>query len=120
MKKILIIDDEPDMIEILRYCLEACGYEIITATDGVQGYVMAQDEKPDLIVLDIMMPNLDGCTFVKLFSPQELGKDIPIVIITGKKELRERFQSQKQVYFFSKPFQTYQVVEQIRELVKEK
>ena len=58
--KILLVDDEPDIIEIIRFNLEQKGYQICTASDGLQAIKMAEKEQPHLIIMDVMMPNLDG------------------------------------------------------------
>jgi two-component system alkaline phosphatase synthesis response regulator PhoP len=59
-KKILIVDDEPDILEFLQYNLKKEGYRVATAPDGLQALQVAEREKPDLIILDIMMPEMDG------------------------------------------------------------
>lgn len=82
-KKILVIDDEPDMVTFLSTLLEDSGYEIITASDGEEGLAKVKAEKPDLISLDLLMPNKTG---IKMF--RELRKDpemgsTPVVMVTG-------------------------------------
>lgn len=59
-KKILIVDDESDLVEVVRSRLVASGYECITASDGMEGLTKAQKENPDLIILDLMLPKMDG------------------------------------------------------------
>jgi DNA-binding response OmpR family regulator len=58
--KILVIDDEPDIVDICRDYLRASGFEVITAADGIQGLAQARKHKPDLVVLDLMLPGMDG------------------------------------------------------------
>jgi CheY-like chemotaxis protein len=82
-KKILVIDDEPDMIVFLKALLEDNGYEVITAEDGDEGMKMIQSEKPDLVSLDLLMPNKTG---IKMY--RELRKDpehgaTPVIMVTG-------------------------------------
>ncbi len=82
-KKILIIDDEPDMVTFLSTLLEDSGYDIITASDGDEGLMKIKSEKPDLVSLDLLMPNKTG---IKMF--RELRKDpeitsTPVVMVTG-------------------------------------
>ncbi len=63
-KKILVIDDEPDIVQILKMRLEANHYEVITASNGEAGLRSLREERPDVVVLDVMMPQMDGFTFV--------------------------------------------------------
>ena len=82
-KKILVIDDEPDMVTFLSTLLEDNGYQVITAVDGVEGLDKTKAERPDLISLDLLMPNKTG---IKMY--RELRKDqdvggIPVVMVTG-------------------------------------
>ena len=82
-KKILIVDDEPDMVTFLATLLEDNGYETISAADGEEAFTKAKSEKPDLISLDLLMPNKTG---IKMF--RELRKDdevgtIPVIMVTG-------------------------------------
>ncbi|MDQ1237999.1 MAG: hypothetical protein QG577_183 [Thermodesulfobacteriota bacterium] len=82
-KKILVIDDEPDMVTYLSTLLEDNGYEVVTASDGEEGLDKVKAEKPDLISLDLLMPNKTG---IKMY--RELRKDpdighIPVVMVTG-------------------------------------
>ena len=82
-KKILVIDDEPDMVTFLSTLLEDCGYEIITASDGEEGFAKVKSEKPDLISLDLLMPNKTGIKmFRELRKDPELGST-PVVMVTG-------------------------------------
>jgi CheY-like chemotaxis protein len=82
-KKILVIDDEPDMVTYLSTLLEDNGYEVVTASDGEEGLQKVKAEKPDLVSLDLLMPNKTG---IKMY--RELRKDsdighIPVVMVTG-------------------------------------
>lgn len=81
--KILVIDDEPDVVRYLTSVLEDNGYEVISATDSVTGLKMAEDESPDLICLDIMMPKKSGMAIYRsIKAGTETGK-IPVIILTG-------------------------------------
>jgi len=82
-KKILVIDDEADVRTFLTAVLKKHGYETITAADGVEGLRMARQEKPDLITLDLQMPNNTGTDFYrKLIKDKELSKT-PIIVVSG-------------------------------------
>jgi len=85
-KKILIVDDEPDILEFLRYNLQKEGYTVITASDGKQAIVVAEKEKPNLILLDIMMPELDGVETCRLLRSKKEFNDTPIAFLTARDE----------------------------------
>ena len=86
-KRILIIDDEPDIVTFLSAVLEENGYSSISASDGVEGLETLRREKPDLVLLDLMMPKKSGITmFQELRKDPELGQ-IPVVVVTGVSEV---------------------------------
>lgn len=85
-RKILIVDDEPDILEFLKYNLRKEGYEVVTANDGKQAIGVAEREKPHLIVLDIMMPELDGVETCRLLREKKEFNDTPIAFLTARDE----------------------------------
>jgi DNA-binding response OmpR family regulator len=82
-KKILLVDDEPEILEICRDYLKASGYEVVTARDGVQGLSSVRREKPDLIVLDLMMPEMDGLDLCRAIRRES---NVPIIMLTARVE----------------------------------
>lgn len=84
MSRILIVDDDPDFVEATRMVLETKGYEVISASDGDQGLTETQKEKPNLVILDVMMASvLDGLTMSwKMYEDPEL-RSIPILMVTS-------------------------------------
>lgn len=81
--KILVVDDDPDAVEFASAVMEEAGYAVVTAPDGVQGLEKAREEKPDLVILDVQMPERDGFTvFADMRKDPDL-KDIPVVMLTG-------------------------------------
>ena len=82
-KKILIVDDEPQIVEICRDYLKAAGYETVTASNGSQALALARREKPDLIVLDLMMPEMDGLDVTREIRR---ASDVPIIMLTARVE----------------------------------
>jgi len=86
MKTILVIDDEPEFIETVRMRLEAGGYRVIGALDGDKGVRRARQEKPGLILLDLMMPNVDGFQALYQLKKDNSVKSIPVIIITARSE----------------------------------
>jgi CheY-like chemotaxis protein len=82
-KRILVVDDEPDVREFLSTYLEDVGYEIRTARDGVKAMDMVEQEKPDLILLDLMMPEETGTGLYRKLHHRKEFKDIPVIVISG-------------------------------------
>lgn len=85
-KKILIVDDEPDILEFLAYNLKKEGYQVYTATNGKAGIEMATTHQPDLIILDIMMPELDGIEVCRQLRQNEQFQDTLIAFLTARAE----------------------------------
>ncbi|MCC8428156.1 adenylate/guanylate cyclase domain-containing response regulator [Reyranella aquatilis] len=82
--RILVVDDVPDNVEILRMRLESLGYEIVTAADGEQGLAMAHEAQPDLILLDVMMPGIDGLEVVRRLKADRSLPFIPVIMVTAR------------------------------------
>ncbi len=82
-RKILVVDDEPDAVEFVRVAMEEAGYDVVSAGNGAEGLAVARAEKPDLVVLDVQMPEKDGfSTFSDMRRDAEL-KSIPVIMLTG-------------------------------------
>ena len=84
MKKILIIEDDEHIIELLKFNVENNGYSVMTATDGHDGLEKALNELPDLILLDLMLPGIDGIDICNKLKNKDRTKDIPIIMLTAK------------------------------------
>ena len=82
-KKILIIDDEPDILMYLKVLLENCGYSVVTASNGQEGFELAQTEMPDLVCLDIMMPRKTGVALYQEIKMDPKLKKLPCIIISA-------------------------------------
>ncbi len=122
MAKILLVDDEKDLVVALKKRLEKEGYEVLTAYDGKDGYEEAIKEKPDLIILDLIMPKVDGykaCSMLK--SSKECG-NTPIIMLTmrGKGLDLERIVAEEvgADAYLTKPFEPHVLLAKIRELLK--
>jgi len=81
-KRILIVDDEPDIADLLRFCLERSGYQVLVAHTASEAFQTAQTESPDLIMLDILLPDADGFTVLEWLKNDEHTKEIPVVLIS--------------------------------------
>ena len=86
MKRILVVDDEPDFVEMIKMRLEANAYEVVTASDGEEGIKLAEAEHPNLILLDVMMPGMDGFAVLRKLRNTPSTQDITIVMLTAKRE----------------------------------
>ena len=83
MNKILVIDDDEAVNELVKINLELAGYNVISARDGISGFAAAKQEQPDLIMLDVMMPDVDGYTVAKRIRENPAIKDTPIIMLTA-------------------------------------
>ena len=90
-KKILIIEDDADLVRMVKTRLEANGYDVIGATNGDDGLEKAKTEKPDLILLDIKMPRMDGYTTLKGIRGVDEAKTTPVIVVTAYEKLRDLF-----------------------------
>ena len=117
--RILVVDDEIYIVHILDFSLGMEGYEVITALDGEQALEKARTEKPDLIVLDIMMPKLDGYETCKILKAEAETKDIPVILLSAK----GRNVDQKIGFevgaddYITKPFSPRKLVERINAIL---
>lgn len=119
-KKILVIDDEEDLQKLLRIRLEQENFNVVIASDGDMGIKMAEKDLPDLIMLDIMMPKMDGYTCLKEITNLPKTKDIPVLMLSGKEEekVKDLFIFQKISGYIEKPFELDNLVSKIKEILK--
>ena len=89
VKKILVVDDDPVLIRLLGSTLSSKGYEVTTAQQADNGLQCAIHEQPDLIILDVMMPIINGYNFCRLLKNQENQKSIPIILLTARDEMED-------------------------------
>jgi DNA-binding response OmpR family regulator len=86
MRKVLVVDDEPVLVETIAYNLEQAGYEVMTAADGASALEVARRERPDLVILDIMLPEMDGLEVCRLLRRENSTATTPIMMLTAKGE----------------------------------
>lgn len=119
-KKILIIEDEKDLVDALTLRLQANGYDCIAAYDGSEGLMKAKKEKPDLIILDLMLPKIDGFKVCGLLKFDEKYKNIPIIMLTARAQESD-IELGREVCanaYIIKPFDAKVLVGKIKELLK--
>jgi DNA-binding response OmpR family regulator len=113
--KILVVDDEPDVVRMLQVVLGRRGHDVVSAPSGLEGLVMAQGERPDLVLLDIMMEGMDGWETLKLLKLEESTRDIPVVMLSARVEPRDKIRGLQEgaVDYITKPFSVKELAETI-------
>ena len=119
-KRILVVDDEADLREMLSLRLEANGYEVLTAADGEEGLAKARKEKPDLIILDLMLPKVDGYKICLMLKYDEKYKKIPIILFTARAQETDVSMGEEvgADAYIIKPFEPGILLAKIKELIK--
>jgi DNA-binding response OmpR family regulator len=114
-KRVLLIDDEEEMVDMVSTSLIAAGYEVVTASESLDGIEKAEAEKPDVILLDIMMPGIDGYEICKSLKKQEETKNIPVIFFTalGDMTLRNKVDAVGGADYIVKPFEPEEMKEKI-------
>ena len=119
-KKILIIDDDMDVQDILKTTLERAGYQVYSAMDAMQGPMMARQVQPDLVILDIMMPRLNGFQVARMIKFDKQLKHTKVVVLTARTQPADRKLS-KEVgadEYMTKPFDPQQLLDRINYWLK--
>jgi DNA-binding response OmpR family regulator len=116
--RILVVEDDPDLRTILRLQLASQGYEVIETTNGAEGFAAIQEQDPSCVILDLMMPVMDGFGFLKRARSILALQDIPILILTASEDERNRirgYQYQADSYM-SKPYDLDELTEEVGRL----
>jgi DNA-binding response OmpR family regulator len=114
---ILVVDDEPEIVRLLRSYLEKDGYRVVTAYNGEEALYTARHEKPDLVVLDILMPKMDGLAFTRQIRREQ---DVPIIMLTARAEETDRIVGLEMGAddYVTKPFSPREVVARVRAVLR--
>lgn len=117
--KVLVVDDEINITQILEFSIGSEGYEVLTAANGEEAIEKARREQPDLIILDIMMPKIDGYEACRILKSNPLTKNIPVVLLTAKgRDIDKRLGYEVgAVDYIVKPFSPNKLVDRIHELL---
>ena len=120
MNKILVIDDDKSINELIKVNLELSGFEVVQAFDGTIGFALCKQETPDLIILDVMMPNVDGYTVAKRIRENPVLKNIPILMLTALGFLENKVQGFNIGVddYLVKPFEMEELQVRVRALLK--
>jgi DNA-binding response OmpR family regulator len=118
--RVLVIDDEAPIRLLCRVNLEAEGINVLEAADGTTGLELARDEQPDVVLLDVMMPGLDGWSVAEELLEDELTQGIPIIFLTARAEFRDRARGLDigGVDYVTKPFNPLELAPLVRELLE--
>jgi len=120
MPKILVVDDEPDVVRLIEFRLQKEGFEVLSCGDGRIALQMIEDEKPDLVILDIMMPLMDGMEVLRQIRSRRATSRIPVVMLTAKTasvtvdEARQLWVSD----YIMKPFDPDKLVEKTKKALR--
>ncbi len=119
-KRILLVEDEADMVYALTLQLEAINCEVLSAADGQIGLDMARKEKPDLIILDLMLPKMDGYKICRMLKFDEKYKKIPIIMFTARAQDKDKKLGQEvgADAYITKPFDSKDLLDKISALLK--
>lgn len=119
MAHILIVDDSPTEVHILATILKKHGYEISTAADGVQGVAAVQDINPDLILMDVVMPNMNGFQATRQLTRNPDTKHIPIIIVTTKDQETDRVWGLRQGAkdYITKPMSESELIAKVKNIL---
>jgi len=104
VKKVLVVDDDPVVIRLVKEILKTQGYLVETAKDGIDAMIMVKNNRPDLIILDIMMPELNGYDVLKTLKFSDEYKKIPVILLTAREqELDKRISQMMGIDYLQKP-----------------
>jgi CheY-like chemotaxis protein len=119
MGRVLVVDDEPDVLLLCRLNLQQRGHELLEASEGGRGLELARERHPDVIVLDLMMPGMDGYQVLEALQRDAATSGIPVLVLTAKslRADRERSHGLGAVAFLTKPFLPSELCEMVDSLV---
>lgn len=123
MKCILCVEDEPEMIDLIRLILGRRGFEVKGANGGVEGLRMIREEKPDLVLLDLMMPDMDGWEVYQQIKADEKTRSIPVIVVTAKAQSIDRvlgLHIAKVDDYIAKPFQPQELLASVERVLQKK
>lgn len=120
--RILIVDDEPDALELIKFNMKESGYQVVTAPDGRKALETIKNERPDLVVLDLMLPEVDGLEVCKIIRRNAETSDLPIIMLTAKAAEIDRVLGLELGAddYMTKPFSPRELMLRIRNLLKRK
>ena len=118
-KTILVVDDDADIRAVLSMRFASAGYNVLEASDGYKAIKISMEKKPDLIILDIMMPEMDGMSASQYLKEDPITKNIPIVFLTGlqDKKLEKTYHSADANIIIAKPYEAKELLEIVKRVI---
>lgn len=121
--RVICVEDEAEMIDLIRLILSRKGFEVIGANGGKQGLEMIREQKPDLILLDLMMPDMDGWEVYQQVKADEATRDIPVIVVTAKAQSIDKvlgLHIAKVDDYISKPFSPQELLDSVEQVLTKK
>ncbi len=118
-KTILLIDDEVDLVDMIEFFLVSKGYIVVTAHDGLEGLERLKEIRPDLIILDINMPRMDGLEFFQKITGPDNRSLHPVLVLTARANAEEMVRTIGVDGFISKPFDIEHLIERVESIVRD-
>ncbi len=112
---ILVVDDDEGLQTLFKRCLKLKGYDVRIANNGLEALEKVAEEKPDLILLDLMMPIMDGVQFAKVFHARYMNADIPIIVVSAADDANRRADEIEADGLLSKPFGIYELLDVVQQ-----
>lgn len=119
-RRVIYIEDDPEMIDLVKLILSRKGYEVIGAIGGVDGLDLVRQNLPDLVLLDLMMPDMDGWDVYQQMKTEEATSDIPVIVITAKAQSIDKvlgLHIAKVDDYISKPFSPQELVDSVEKVL---
>jgi len=119
-KKVLIADDEEDILKLVAFRLDKAGYAVMTAANGREALDLAKKEKPDLILLDLRMPVMDGYELCRMLKSDERLKDIPVIFLTASSAVvvEQKTKEYRAEGYLIKPFKPEELLEKVKRFIE--
>jgi len=121
--RILVVDDEQDIRQLVALIAEAAGYEVVQANNGMEGLQAIERSEFDLVILDIMMPEMDGWEVCRRMKSRQRMKDIPVLILTVRSQPLDKVIGMEVVHaddYLTKPFERYELLDALERLITPK
>ena len=112
-KRVLVVDDDEDMQDLLRQALETESYEVTVAQDGLDALEMVEQASPDLILLDLMMPRMDGATFARELHNRGLIPSTPIIVVSADVNAKQKIENMGADSYITKPFDLHCLLDEV-------
>ncbi|MGB2706079.1 MAG: response regulator [Candidatus Omnitrophota bacterium] len=118
-KKVLVVDDEPDVLKIVGFRLKSAGYEIKKASDGQEALDLIKKDRPDLVLLDLRMPVMDGYEVCRRIKSDENLKDIPVIFLTASSgaTIKDKAYEYKADDYIIKPFEPEELLRKVKKFI---